>query len=108
MTNTLLRLLFRPLMSEIGYRTGVDKAKGEPLVAEEALVHAKSEHCDCYIIHFYIASRDTVVNCDMPYEVWRALNKGWRGILCHQGGDFYSFEYEGILYCEDTMCTSES
>lgn len=93
----------------IGYllhRNAVDKSKGEPLLAEEALVHAKSDHVtrydSFYIIHFYIAARDTVVNCGVPEAVWYRLKKGQRGILCHQGGTFYSFEYNGELICEDT------
>ena len=83
-------------------RVYTDKSDGEPILTEEALIHAKSEHCGCHIIHFYIAARDTVVNCGVPEEVWYRLEKGQRGILCHQGGSFYSFEYNGELICEDT------
>lgn len=94
------------LVSCLLYRNSVDKSKGEPLLAEEALVHAKSDHVtrydSFYIIHFYIAARDMVVNCGVPEEVWHRLEKGQRGILCHQGGTFYSFEYNGELICEDT------
>lgn len=87
-------------------RNAVDKSKGEPLLAEEALIHAKSDHSNRYnsfcIIHFYIAARDTVVSCGVPEEIWYRLQKGQRGLLCHQGGTFYSFEYNGELICEDT------
>ncbi len=74
----------------------VNKSKGEPLLCEEALVHAKSEygnyHRHPYIVHFYIAARDTVVNCSVSEEIFLRLEKGQRGNLCHQGGAFYSFE----------------
>lgn len=89
------------------YRSSVDKSKGEPLLSEEALVHAKTDHVhrydSFYIIHFYIAARDTVVDCSVPREIFHRLKKGQRGILCHQGGLFYSFESNGELICEDTM-----
>ena len=79
-----------------------DKVDGEPLLAEEALVHAKSDYVrrynSFYIIHFYIAARDTVVDCEVPYEVWRDLEMKSRGTLTHQGGKFYSFETQGVMY----------
>lgn len=94
------------LVSCLLYRNSVDKSKGEPLLAEEALVHAKTDHCgryaSFYIIHFYIAARDTVVDCGVPEEIFYRLQKGQRGLLCHQGGTFYSFECNGELICEDT------
>lgn len=84
-----------------------DKADGEPLLTEEALVHAKSDHGTeydhIYIIHFYIASRDTVVNCEVPYEIWRDLEMKTRGTLTHQGGRFYSFETKDAMYCEESL-----
>jgi len=104
----ILRWLLDHLFSEISYRINVDKSVGEPLLAEEALVHAKTEGRNCWIIHFYIADRDSVVNCDVPYEIWRYLNKGQRGILCHQGGDFYSFESENILHCENMLYNTQA
>ena len=79
-----------------------DKSKGEPTLTEEALVHAKSDHGTrlnhIYIIHFYIAARDTVVNCEVPKQIWFHLEKGQRGTLCHQGGKFHSFKTEDYLY----------
>lgn len=95
------------LISALLYRNAVDKSKDEPVIAEEALVHAKTEHSNryngLYIIHFYIGARDTVVNCDVPYEIWNYLEKGRRGILCHQGGRFYSFESNGEMICQETV-----
>ena len=52
-----------------------------------------------YIIHFYIAERDTVVNCEVSEELWRDLPMKSRGILTHQGGKFDSFETNDIMYC---------
>ncbi len=89
------------LLDVLLQRNYVDKSKGEPLLCEEALVHAKSEygnyHYPTHIIHFYIAARDTVVNCSVPEEIFLRLEKGQRGKLCHQGGAFYSFECNGVL-----------
>ena len=82
-----------------------DKVDGEPLLAEEALVHDKSDyvrrHYSFYVIHFYVAVRDEVVNCDVPYHVWRDLEMKSRGTLTHQGGKFYSFETKDAMYCGD-------
>lgn len=84
-----------------------DKVNGEPLLTEEALVHAKSEHGTkydhIYLIHFYIAARDDVVTCEVPYEIWRDLEMKTRGTLTHQGGMFYSFETKDAIYCEDSL-----
>jgi hypothetical protein len=81
------------------YRDPID---GQPLLTEEALVHDKSDHTTKYnrinIIHFYIAARDTVVNCEVSYEIWRDLAMKSRGTLTHQGGKFYSFETQGVMY----------
>ena len=94
------------LLGSLLFHNCVDKSKGEPLLTEEALVHAKSDHVtrytSFYLIHFYIAARDTVVTCGVPEHVWHRLKKGQRGLLCHQGGTFYSFEYNGELLCEAT------
>ena len=82
-----------------------DKVDGEPLLAEEALVHDKSDYTrryGCfYVIHFYVADRDEVVTCDVPYEIWRDVEMKSRGTLTHQGGKFYSFETQGVMYCGD-------
>lgn len=79
-----------------------DKVDGEPLLAEEALVHDKSDYTrrygSFYVIHFYVAARDEVVTCDVPYEIWRDLAMKSRGTLTHQGGKFYSFETQGVMY----------
>ena len=92
------------MMLAVWYRRKMsDKVDGEPLLAEEALVHAKSDYTrryGCfYVIHFYVAARDTVVTCDVPYTVWRDLEMKSRGILTHQGGKFYSFETKDAMYC---------
>ena len=96
-------LLFGSLLC----RNAVDKTKGEPLLAEEALVHAKTDHSNryssFYTIHFYIAALDTVVTCGVPEEIWHRLKKGQRGTLCHQGGTFYSFECNGELLCSESV-----
>ena len=79
-----------------------DKVDGKPLLAEEALVHDKSDYTrryGCfYVIHFYVAARDEVVTCDVPYEIWRDVEMKSRGTLTHQGGKFYSFETGGVMY----------
>ncbi len=84
-----------------------DRADGEPLLAEEALVHAKSDHGTeydhIYLIHFYIAARDDVVTCEVPYEIWRNLDMKIRGTLTHQGGRFYSFETKDAIYCKESL-----
>ena len=91
------------LFVSVWYRRKMsDKVDGEPLLAEEALVHDKSDYTrryGCfYVIHFYVAARDEVVTCDVPYEVWRDVEMKSRGTLTHQGGKFYSFETQGIMY----------
>lgn len=103
MTNLLMRIFGRAALREFTRATGVDKSKGESLLSEEALVHAKSDSPDCFIIHFYVAQRDTVVNCEVPYQIGTYLEKGWRGTLCHQGGKFFSFEYNGEMICEEAF-----
>lgn len=101
----LIPLILIPIFC-LTRRNAIDKIKGEPLLAEDALVHDKSDHVNrytsLYIIHFYIAARDTVVNCEVSREIWMRLEKKQRGILCHQGGQFYSFECNGELICEET------
>ena len=103
MTNILMRILGRAAVRKFTRVTAVDKSEGLPLLTEEALVHAKTDSPDCYIIHFYIVDRDDVVNCEVPYSIGRYLEKGWRGTLCHQGGKFFSFEHEGEMICEENF-----
>lgn len=103
MFHTLFRFLLRPLISEAAYRSNVNKIDSEPVLAEEALVHAKSDSVDLFIIHFYVSARDTVVNCEVPYEIWRDLEMKKRGTLTHQGGLFYSFETQDAIYCEESL-----
>ena len=102
----ILLLMGLSLMLTVWYRRKMsDKVDGEPLLAEEALVHDKSDYTrryGCfYVIHFYVAARDEVVTCDVPYEVWRDVEMKSRGTLTHQGGKFYSFETQGVMYCGD-------
>ena len=109
MFHTLLRLLSHKIFREqarnvagqANLRIHTDKVKDEPILEEEALVHAKSEHTHVFIIHFYIAARDTVVNCALPKDIWQQLRKGQRGTLRHQGGLFCHFESEGHLYRDE-------
>ena len=70
-----------------------DSSRGEPVRAEEARVHAK-ENCH---------SRDTVVTCQVPPDIWYYLSKGDRGTLCHQGGRFISFTRDGELIAVDPV-----
>lgn len=103
MTNLLISILGRAAVREFTRATAVDKAEGNPVLSEEALVHAKTDSPDCFIIHFYVAARDEVVNCEVPYQIGKYLEKGWRGTLCHQGGKFFSFEHEGKIICEENF-----
>lgn len=74
-----------------------DKSKDEPVQTEHAKVHAKSEAGryrrvpPAKYIHFYIPERDTVVVCKVPQGIWEYLPKNDWGMLCHQGGTFFSF-----------------
>lgn len=88
----LLRLLTLPAVGQINEAINADKSDGEPELTEEALVHAKSSFPNCHIIHFYIAARDTVVNCSVSGHLWKQLEQGSRGYLRHQGGRFISFD----------------
>lgn len=88
-------VLFLLLLSRLlgGFQ---DSTRGEPVLVEEALLHAKSDYTlryrRFYYLHFYVAQRDTVVECRVSREIWDCLEKGDRGILCHQGGCFHSFQ----------------
>ena len=98
MFNFLTHILVEDAAYQAAQKIYTDNSDNEPLLTEEALVHDKSEHCRCYIIHFYIADRDTVVNCEVPRSVWHDIPKKTRGSLTHRGGQFRSFESQGILY----------
>ena len=57
-----------------------DSSRGEPVRAEEARVHAK-ENChsragSSYYLYFHVPSRDTVVTCQVPPDIWYYLSKG--------------------------------
>lgn len=109
---TVIGFLVFLLIGHWRRRSFVDSPDNQSILAEEALVHAKSEHGSrfdqFYIIHFYIAARDTVVDCDVPFEIWRDLEMKTRGTLTHQGGIFYSFEMKDAIYCEDSLREPES
>ena len=79
-----------------------DPVEGQPLLTEEALVHAKSDYGSGYdpicVVHFYIAARDTVVNCEVSRELWQSLEMKSRGQLTHQGGAFHSFQTNGEIF----------
>ena len=92
MFHLLARMIFKDAAHWAARRIYPEKSEGEPLLTEEALIHAKSEHCGCHIIHFYVAARDTVVDCEVKPSLWRELELKKRGLLTHQGGKFYSFE----------------
>ena len=49
---------------------------------------------------------DMVVDCQVPQEIWKQLNKGDRGILCHQGGTFLSFTREGEVFSPNSAARS--
>lgn len=103
MVRILGRAAARRTVRQFTRSTAVDKSEGQPILTEEALVHAKTDSLECYIIHFYIAERDEVVNCEVPQSVGRYLEKHWRGTLCHKGGKFFSFEHEGEVICESNF-----
>ena len=84
-----------------------DSSRGEPVRAEEARVHAK-ENChsragSSYYLYFHVPSRDIVVTCQVPPDIWYYLSKGDRGTLCHQGGRFISFTRDGELIAVDPV-----
>ena len=79
-----------------------DKSDGEEILAEQALVHDKSDYrvfySDVYVIHFYIPDRDTVVNCEVSRDLWQGLERNYSGVLVHQGGKFISFNKSDLRY----------
>lgn len=96
--NVVLALLFAA-MCWLSYRKDhfQDQSDGESVLTERARLHAKSEHsvmrgCRAYYLHFYIPERDTVVVCKVNVSIWKYLQKGDWGALCHQGGTFFSFQ----------------
>lgn len=98
--NILGRMAAQRMIRQFTRSAAVDESKDQPIQTEEALVHAKTDSLESYIIHFYIAERDEVVNCEVSRSVGQYLEKGWRGTLCHKGGKFFSFEHEGEMICE--------
>ena len=77
-----------------------DSSRGEPVRAEEAC-HFRV--ASSYYLYFHVPSRDTVVTCQVPPDIWRYLSKGDRGTLCHQGGRFISFTRDGELIAVDPV-----
>lgn len=86
-----------------------DKSKGEPVLTERARLHAKDEYQSSKYgttkyLDFYIPERDTVVVCKVPYNIWIYLPKGDWGVLCHQGGIFFSFTRD----CDGEVITANT
>lgn len=92
------------------YSRGKDQR--EPRVTEEALVHRKSDSATAfyhaYWLHFYIAQRDAVIDCQVSRFVWQKLNKGDRGMLTHQGNTFVSFERDGTCFLAEEPSEDDS
>ena len=92
------------------YSSGKDQR--EPRVTEEALVHRKSDSATAfyhaYWLHFYIAQRDAVIDCQVSRFVWQKLNKGDRGMLTHQGNTFVSFERDGTCFLAEEPSEDDS
>ena len=92
------------------YSRGKDQR--EPRVTEEALVHRKSDSATAfyhaYWLHFYIAQRDAVIDCQVSRFVWQKLNKGGRGMLTHQGNTFVSFERDGTCFLAEEPSEDDS
>ena len=86
--------------------------RNKPILTEEALVHRKSDFTTrlqtFYFLHFFVAQRDIVVDCQVPREIWEQLNKGDRGTLCHRGGTFLSFTREGEVFSPNSAARSSS
>ena len=87
-----------------------DKSKDEPVLTEKARLHAKDEYrsgyaCTTKYLNFYIPERDTVVVCKVPDNIWTYLPKGDWGVLCHQGGIFFSFtrDCDGEVIAANTI-----
>lgn len=78
------------------------KIKNDPLLTEEAVVHAKpfktNRFDSLFTMEFHIVERDTVVAVKVPYDVWNLLEEGQKGILTHKGGFLHSFESNGATY----------
>ena len=81
-------------------------------MTEEALVHRKSDSATAfyhaYWLHFYIAQRDAVIDCQVSRFVWQKLNKGDRGMLTHQGNTFVSFERDGTCFLAEEPSEDDS
>lgn len=104
-------------LATIKLRNLEDSPKNEPILTEHARLHAKDEHGAVYhrysfkavlpsakYIYFYIPERDTVVVCKVPCGVWEYLPKGDWGMLCHQGGKFFSFQRD----CDGEIVSPET
>ena len=94
----------------LALRNSRRRDRKEPVLTEEALVHRKSDFTTrlqtFYFLHFFVAQRDMVVDCQVPREIWEQLNKGDRGTLCHQGGTFLSFTREGEVFSPNSAARS--
>ena len=86
-----------------------DPIDGEPILIEKARVHTKSSYrysdslsSVVYYIGFYVPERNFVVECKVHKSIWKRLNKGDWGFLCHQGGFFFSYNRNGeLIYKKD-------
>ena len=76
--------------------------KNDPLLTEEAVVHAKpfktNRFDSLFTMEFRIVGRDTVIACKVPYDVWNLLEEGQKGMLTHKSGFLHSFESNGATY----------
>ena len=78
------------------------KIKNDPLLREEAVVHAKDHKSNrfdsLFTMEFHIVERNTVVTCKVPYDIWNRLEEGDKIILNHKTGFLHSFERNGETY----------
>ena len=94
-----------------------DKSEHEPILTEHARLHAKDEYGAVYsrysfkatipsakYLYFYIPERDTVVVCKVPKGIFEYIPKGDWGMLCHQGGMFFSFQRD----CDGEIVSPET
>ena len=73
------------------------KDQRELWVTEEALVHRKSDTATvlyhAYWLHFYIAQRDTVIDCQVSRAVWR--NSGVASGVAAEACDYCACHRQG-------------